>query len=149
MPSWFYAKDFDTNKLRYRFRASIWEKDAKGNFPSTGQALTVDGNNTFETLAPTDPNVIRDTTYIGSYTFNYAYYGESEPGVILQINPNVLSSQRKNFSNSMIFSSIILKPHKDDDPAPGSSVKARSITLSSENAVKKTPSNVFYKFIKQ
>jgi hypothetical protein len=49
----------------------------------------------------------------------------------------------------MIFSSIILKPHKDDDPAPGSSVKARSITLSSENAVKKTPSNVFYKFIKQ
>ena len=149
MPSWFYAKDFDTNKLRYRFRASIWEKDAKGNFPSTGQALTVDGNNTFETLAPTDPNVIRDTTYIGSYTFKYAYYGESEPGVILQINPNVLSSQRKNFSNSMIFSSIILKPHKDDDPAPGSSVKARSITLSSENAVKKTPSNVFYKFIKQ
>ena len=149
MPSWFYVKDFDTNKLRYRFRASIWEKDEKGNFPATGNALTVDGNNTFETPEPQDPNVIRDTTYIGSYTFKYAYYGESEPGVILQINPNVLSSQRKNFSNSMIFSSIILKPRKDGDSAPESSVKARTINLSSENAVKKTPSNVFYKFIKQ
>lgn len=149
MPYWFYAKDFETNKLRYRFRASIWEKDEKGNFPGTGTALTVDGNNTFETPEPQDPTAIRDTTYIGSYTFKYAYYGESEPGVILQINPNVLSSQRKNFSNSMIFSSIILKPHKDGDSAPASSVKARSISLSSENAVKKTPSNVFYKFIKQ
>jgi hypothetical protein len=49
----------------------------------------------------------------------------------------------------MIFSSIILKPHKDDNSAPESNVKAVSITPSSENAVKKTPSNVFYKFIKQ
>ncbi len=147
MPSWTYQNDFDTNKLRYRFRASIWEKDEKGNFPSTGTPLTVDGNNTFETPEPTDFNVIRDTTYIGSYNFKYAYYGESEPGVILQITPNVLSSQRKNYSNSLIFSSIILKPRKEGDTDSEAGVKA--VTLNLSEGTKKVPSNIFYKSIKQ
>ena len=107
MPTWTYQNNFDEEKHRYRFKASIWEKDEQNNFPSTGTALTVDDVNTFET-PEVDANVITDTTFIGTYDFQHAYTDDNTPGVILQINPNVLSSQRKTYSNSMIFAGVVL-----------------------------------------
>ncbi len=122
MRNWAYLFDWETNRLRYRFRASIWEKDEKGDFPSAGTPL--EGNTTFEVPSTADEmddvSVMLDTTKIGSYTFKYAYYGETEPGVILQVTTNLLSSHRKTFSYNMIFSEIILKPHQEEestDPA--------------------------------
>ncbi len=117
MPTWTYQNNFDEEKHRYRFKASIWEKDEQNNYPSTGTALTVDYVNTFET-PEVDANVITDTTFIGTYDFQHAYTDDNTPGVILQINPNVLSSQRKTYSNSMIFAGVVLVA-KDNEPQTG------------------------------
>ncbi len=107
MPTWTYQNNFDEEKHRYRFRASIWEKDEQNNFPSTGTALTVDGNNTFET-PEVDANVITDTTFIGTYDFQHAYTDYNTPGVILQINSHVMAIQRRTYSYSMIFAGVVL-----------------------------------------
>ncbi len=107
MPTWTYQNNFDEEKRRYRFRASIWEKNEQNNFPSTGTALTVDGNNTFET-PEVDANVITDTTFIGTYDFQHAYTDYNTPGVILQINSHVMAIQRRTYSYSMIFAGVVL-----------------------------------------
>ena len=148
MPYWIYQNNFETEKHRYRFRASIWEMGADGKFPSTGTQLTVDGVNTFETPEPVDIFAKTDTTYLGTYDFKYAYYGESESGYILQINPNILSSQRTTYTNSMLFSAIILRPHQEEETVEDTPVEVKAFAIK-PTVAKKTPSNVFYKSIKQ
>ena len=58
--------------------------------------------------------LVNDTTYIGQHTFKNAYYGRSDYGVILQIEPSVLNKDKNKFSNEMLISSIILKPHDEN-----------------------------------
>ena len=148
MPAWIYQNNFETEKRRYRFRASIWEMGADGKFPAAGTQLTVDGANLFETPEPTDIFTLRDTTYLGTYDFKYAYYGESEPGYILQINPYILSSQRSTYTNSMLFSAIILKPHQEEETVEETPTEVKAFAIK-PTVAKNTPSNVFYKSIKQ
>ena len=131
MPIWFYlneVQEFEiTNKRAYRFYTYIWEKNASGNYPTAGTRLTDNtGSYLFETPAPTDIYTITDTTFVGTYDFEYAYYGEDEPGVILQIVSNVTSSMRNDYSYNMLFSGIVLKPH-DDDSAPATEIKAMQL----------------------
>lgn len=127
MPIWFYLNETEgfeiTNKKRYRFQAYIWEKDEDGNYPNSGIRLDDGSTNIFETPEPTDIYTLTDTTFIGTYDFKYSYYGEDEPGVILQLNTYITSSLRNTFSYSMLFSGIVLKPH-DDDTAPATEIKA-------------------------
>lgn len=119
MPIWFYKMEAEglipTNKKAYNFRAWMWEKDESGNYPSGGIVMKDDeGKQIFTTPEPVDIRNIRDTTYIGSYEFKYAYYGENEPGVILQIATVVGTSQRDKYSYDMMFHGIVLKPHRED-----------------------------------
>lgn len=113
----------------YRFTASIIERESEGknagNFPTKGTALV--NPNPIEGLSNTiflskgmiyndDGSIfVNDTTYLGEYEFKDTYDG-GDYGVIIQIASSVLSSQRINFSNEMLISSIILKPHDNDTP---------------------------------
>lgn len=113
----------------YRFKVNLFERigdadDAEvGQFPSKGVSLSnpVDGKNIY--LSNGKPKsedgflLVNDTIEIGRYTFKNAYYGEGRDyGVILQIEPSVLTSQAKTYSRDMLISSIILKPHDEDLP---------------------------------
>ncbi len=132
MPIWFYRQEIEVvddksvpkNKLAYNFRAWMWGKDENGNYPATGEQMKVGTQNTFTTPVPTDISVIRDTTFIGTYDFTYSYYGESEPGYLLQFATYVTVSTRSKYSYDMIYSGIILKPHNDDDDSGSSPIKA-------------------------
>ena len=111
----------------YRFTAKIIEREDDGenvNFPYEGVSLE-NPNPIDETL----PNIflsqgiaydkdgyiiVNDTTYLGQYQFKNSYYGDADYGVIIQIGSSILSSQRRDFSNEMLISSIILKPHRTD-----------------------------------
>ena len=111
----------------YRFTAKIIEREDDGenvNFPYEGVSLE-NPNPIDETL----PNIflsqgiaydkdgyiiVNDTTYLGQYQFKNSYYGDADYGVIIQIGSSILSSQRRDFSNEMLISSIILKPHGTD-----------------------------------
>lgn len=107
----------------YRFTATIIELDDEGvnigQFPTKGKTL--------ENPNPIDDKqktiflsqgmiydeaghiIVNDTIYLGKYTFKNAYYGK-DYGVIIQIASSILSSQRSDFSNEMLISSILLKP---------------------------------------
>ena len=131
MPIWFYKMEMDgleiVNKKAYNFRAWIWEKDENGNYPASGVVLKDnDGKQIFTTPEPTDPNVIRDTTFVGTYDFKYSYYGESDPGVILQLASYVTMSTRTKFSYDLLFHGFLFKPHKEDSSTP-SAAKAHKL----------------------
>ena len=115
----------------YRFTATVIERENEGKsigqFPTKGKTLEnpepIDEKqkNIFLSQGMMyDENghiLVNDTTYLGQYQFKNAYYGRPDYGVIIQIASSILSSQRKDFSNEMLISSIILKPHDEDAPA--------------------------------
>ncbi len=115
----------------YRFTATVIERDNEGKsigqFPSKGKTLEnpepIDEKQKTIFLSQgmmydeTGHILVNDTTYLGQYQFKNAYYGRPDYGVIIQIASSILSSQRKDFSNEMLISSIILKPHDEDAPA--------------------------------
>lgn len=115
----------------YRFTATVIERANEGKsigqFPTKGKTLEnpepIDEKqkNIFVSQGMMyDENghiLVNDTTYLGQYQFKNAYYGRPDYGVIIQIASSILSSQRKDFSNEMLISSIILKPHDEDAPA--------------------------------
>ena len=131
----------------YRFTATIIERDDEGKnigqFPTKGKQL--------ENPEPIDEKqktvfvsqgmiynedghiIVNDTTYLGEYTFKNAYYGRADYGVIIQIGSSILTSQRKDFSNEMLISSIILKPHDEDAPAAAEAKARKSIQLTTSN----------------
>ena len=112
----------------YRFTATIIERENEGKnigqFPTKGK--TLENPNPIDEKQKTvflsqgmnydDAGhiIVNDTTYLGQYQFKESYYGSSDYGVIIQIASSILSSQRKDFSNEMLISSIILKPHDDN-----------------------------------
>lgn len=131
----------------YRFTATIIERENEGKnigqFPSKGKTL--------ENPEPIDEKqktiflsqgmiydeaghiIVNDTTYLGQYTFKNAYYGRADYGVIIQIASSILSSQRKDYSNEMLISSIILKPHDEDAPVAEEAKTRPSIQLTTSN----------------
>ena len=134
----------------YRFTATIIERDNEGKnigqFPTKGKTL--------ENPEPIDEKqktiflsqgmiyddaghiIVNDTTYLGQYQFKNAYYGRADYGVIIQIASSILSSQRKDFSNEMLISSIILKPHDEDAPVAEESKARKSFKLTTSNISK-------------
>jgi hypothetical protein len=130
----------------YRFTATIIERENEGKnigqFPTKGKTL--------ENPDPIDEKqktvflsqgmiyddaghiIVNDTTYLGQYQFKNAYYGRADYGVIIQIASSILSSQRKDFSNEMLISSIILKPHDEDTVAEEAKTR-KSIQLTTSN----------------
>ena len=114
--------NIDMDPRPYRFYTNIFErineKKNMGTYPSSGQRIpNPDGSgNIFETkgLQITDDGiVINDTTYLGQYTFQNAYYGRNEEGVLIQFQSNIPSKQTSQYSREMLISSLILKPHEE------------------------------------
>ena len=111
----------------YRFYANVFERiNAKKNMGSYPDKYTKRLENpdpeksgsVFETkgLQVTEKGVVvNDTTYLGRYTFQNAYYGRNEEGVLIQIEANVPSKQTSVFSREMLISSLILKPHVEGE----------------------------------
>ena len=114
-PLWFKTNNFSEERRPYRFNVNIFEQNNNGTYPNKGVALVdpADGDKVFETPVPQDIFTITDTTYLGTYEFNYAYYAQDEPGVVIQIATAISSSQAKKYSREMLFTSFILKPHDD------------------------------------
>lgn len=77
--------------------------------------------------------IVNDTTYVGQYQFKNAYYGRSDYGVIIQIASSILSGQRTDYSQEMLISSIILKPHDEDAPVAEEANTRKSIQLTTSN----------------
>lgn len=112
----------------YRFIATIYERENEGQnagyFPYKGislenpEPIEEDNKDIFLTKGLNqDENghiIVNDTTYLGQYKFMNDYNEGNEYDVIIQINSSILSSQRKIFSNEMLISSIILKPHDSE-----------------------------------
>jgi hypothetical protein len=105
----------------YRFYTYIWERDDDGEYPSSGlrlknPVLDEDGKETnyfttIDTLYDAEGHrIVNDTTFIGTHTFNYAYYGRNDEGVIIQFQSQITSKLTKDYSREMLISSIILKP---------------------------------------
>ena len=132
----------------YRFTATIIERDDEGKnigqFPSKGKTLenpepieekqkTIFLSQGGVTYNDKGQTVINDTTYLGQYQFKNAYYGRADYGVIIQIASSILSNQRKDFSNEMLISSIILKPHDEDAPVAEETKTRKSIQLTTSN----------------
>lgn len=132
----------------YRFTATIIERDDEGKnigqFPSKGKTLenpepidekqkTIFLSQGGVTYNDKGQIIINDTTYLGQYQFKNAYYGRADYGVIIQIASSILSSQRNAFSNEMLISSIILKPHDEDAPVAEETKTRKSIQLTTSN----------------
>lgn len=105
----------------YRFYTYIWERGDDGEYPSSGlrlknPVLDEDGKETnyfttIDTLYDAEGHrIVNDTTFIGTHTFNYAYYGRNDEGVIIQFQSQITSKLTKDYSREMLISSIILKP---------------------------------------
>ena len=105
----------------YRFYTYIYERDDDGEYPSSGlrlknPVLDEDGKETnyfttIDTLYDAEGHrIVNDTTFIGTHTFNYAYYGRNDEGVIIQFQSQITSKLTKDYSREMLISSIILKP---------------------------------------
>ena len=119
----------------YRFKVNVFERDngedvddkntEVGQFP-TKATFTFNNPNPIDEqpaniyLSQAKPMsedgflLVNDTTYIGQYSFHNAYYGRSDYGVIIQIEPSVLNKDKTKYSNEMLISSLILKPHDED-----------------------------------
>lgn len=152
-PIWFkddYANipEEEWDARPYRFTATIIERDDEGKnigqFPSKGKTLenpepidekqkTIFLSQGGVTYNDKGQIIINDTTYLGQYQFKNAYYGRADYGVIIQIASSILSSQRKDFSNEMLISSIILKPHDEDAPVAEEAKMRKSIQLTTSN----------------
>lgn len=105
----------------YKFRVAVYQKsnDASnlktvGQYTTTNTALTdpVTGTNYFVS----DPTNVIDTLHLGSFTFNNAYYGRDEEGVILKVTSNVSSSELRNgvYSREMLITGFILRPKMEE-----------------------------------
>lgn len=109
MPSRFLLL-FDNEDLKpYRFRAQIFEMDAKGVLPNTATARL--GNNA---TYSNNPEEIVDTVFLDTYTFKNCYLGQETNGVLLKLVSYITSSQTKTYSREMLIDCILLKPHKDE-----------------------------------
>lgn len=108
----------------YRFTTTIIERNKDGVFPKKGTTLNnpepIDESQKSIFLSKGiihDENghiIVNDTTYLGQYKFKNEYNEGNEYDVIIQIASSILSSQRIYFSNEMLISSIILKPHNEE-----------------------------------
>ncbi len=96
----------------YKFKANLFERDEKGEFPKRGVVLKANGENTFIT----NPAVMVDTTYLGSHKFEYSYYGRDKEGVLLQIAANVNSRETEAYSREMLVHKVILMPRQNENP---------------------------------
>lgn len=115
----------------YRFYAYLWERQngtesgnaTIGEYPSSGIRLVAadehaDGNYIVTSNLKADSTIVyTDTISLGEYTFKNSYYAQNEEGVILQIAPQVTSSQMKNnvYTKNMAIAAIILKPKFDEN----------------------------------
>ncbi len=119
----------------YRFSATIYERENEGQyagqFPYNGTFLENPNPVIEDPEHPEEVNkkifiskglnqdenghiIVNDTTYLGQYKFKNDYNEGNEYDVIIQINSSILSKDRKVFSNEMLISSIILKPHDSE-----------------------------------
>lgn len=131
----------------YRFYTYIWERGDDGDYPSSGlrlknPVLDEDGKETnyfttIDTLYDAEGHrIVNDTTFIGTHTFNYAYYGRNDEGVIIQFQSQITSKLTKDYSREMLISSIILKPRDgqgedvvvNPEDAPATEAKLRKGT---------------------
>lgn len=123
----------------YRFYTYIYERKSSGNdmglYPSTGTRLAnPDGSGNYfitkglEYDAEGFP-MANDTTYIGSYTFEHAYYGRNEEGVLIQFQSQVTSRLTSEYSREMLINSIILKPRATKPEADATEAKKNNYTL--------------------
>lgn len=92
-----------------QFKANLFIKDANGNFPKSRTYACGGGKN-----YNNDANNDIDTVFIDTYTFPETFYGESEAGIMFQLQSYVSSPQRKTYSRELLIESIIFKPHKDE-----------------------------------
>lgn len=118
------------NTAGYRFYAFIWEKQngtesnsaVAGEYPSSGTRLVAadghaDGNYIVTKNLDENDNILySDTISLGEYTFKNSYYAQNDEGVILQIAPQVTSTQMKNkvYTKEMAIAAIIFKPKFDE-----------------------------------
>lgn len=130
---WWFANTLGSvyDDAGYRFYAFIWEKQngtesgnaTAGQYPSSGTRLVAtdehaSGNYIVTKNTKDDGTIIyTDTISLGEYTFKNAYYGQNEEGVILQIAPQVTSTQmkRNEYTKNMAIAAIILKPKFDEN----------------------------------
>ncbi len=90
------------------FKANLFIKDSKGDFPKAKTYACGGGAN-----YSNDPTILSDTIYLDTYTFPESFYGESEAGIMLQLQSYVSSSGRKNYSREMLIDCIIFRPKKE------------------------------------
>ena len=139
----------------YRFYTYIWEREEDGDYPSSGKRLVnpvLDEEGEETSYFITNGNfedengrtIVNDTTFLGTHTFNYAYYGRNDEGVIIQFQIQVTSKLTKQYSREMLISSIILKPRDGQgedvvvtpDDAPATEAKLRKGTkLTNSNKI--------------
>lgn len=98
--------------LPSRFRASLYEVDRTGNYPTKNayQFKAADGSRNFVT----DPDRI-DSVYLGQYTFSDCYALSSTTGSYLQIESYVTTSQRSQYTKELLLDAIILVPVRNDE----------------------------------
>lgn len=106
------TNDTTTTCLPVKFRASLFERDNKGEMPDRGVTLrdpiTNDRNFT------TDPYAV-DTVYLATYTFTNSFYSVPDPGVYLKLESYVQSTDRTKFTKDMLIDCILLVPHRDTE----------------------------------
>lgn len=96
----------------YRFYTNIWERTETGEYPTSPTRLTPPEGAGWsdEKYYMTDYTNKIDTLYLGEYTFQNAYYGRTEEGVLIQFQVQINSRQTQNYSREMLITSIILRP---------------------------------------
>jgi len=126
VPIWMGGTHDDLDNLLdtrpYRFYTYIYERENSGTnigqYPSSGVRLpNPDGSGNYFITNPLPENedgclMPTDTTYIGKYKFNHAYYGRNDEGVLIQLQSQITSKLTKEYSREMLIGSIILKPSK-------------------------------------
>ena len=105
-------------KLPLQFRASIYERQANGDFPNEAKPQVqflnpADGKVNFQT----NPDYV-DSLYIGTYKFDYCYQG-TQQGAMLKLESYVLTSQAKRFTKEMLIDKIILIPNQREHDYDG------------------------------
>lgn len=105
--------DSTQTALPSRFRASLYEVDKTGNYPTrtaTYQFKADDGSRNFVT----DPDRI-DSVYLGRYTFSDCYALSTTTGSYLQLESYVTTSQRSQYTKELLLDAIILVPVRNDE----------------------------------
>ena len=97
--------------LPVQFRASLYERSASnGAYPAETKP-TYEFNNGSSKNFQTNAYCI-DSIYVGTYKFNYCYYGTT-PGVLFKLESYVLTSQAKNYTKEMFIDKIVLIPNRE------------------------------------